>query len=141
MLSHVLCSISIAHPLPLFFCPINLGIIIVCNVEGQPEEQGGRDCPCHLENSPGQAHCKERIKVITVPPALPPPPMVPSAAARTKKKTKKATAPAAPAAASYNASTATPTPSTAPAMKKGKQPARRKPPSPSTFPRCRCGRR
>ncbi len=113
-----MCLISIAQPLPLFFCPIVLGIVIVCNAEGQPKEQGGHDCPCHLENSPGQLLHKGQIGVIIVPPALPP--MVPSAAARTKMKRKKAAAPAAPAAASNDALTAMPTPCTAPTTKKGK---------------------
>ncbi len=54
-----------------------------------------------------------------MPPALIP--IVPSAAARAKKKKKKAAAPAAPAAASNDALTVMPTPSTAPATKKGKQ--------------------
>ncbi len=66
-------SISIAHPLPLFFCPIILGIVIVCNAKGQPKEWDGCDFPCRLENSPEHSHRKERIKVIIVPPALSPP--------------------------------------------------------------------
>ncbi len=50
MLSHVLCSISIAHPIPLLFFPIIPGIFIVPNAKSQPEEQGGCDCPCRLKN-------------------------------------------------------------------------------------------
>jgi len=52
--------------------------------------------------------------------------VVPHAATRTKKKRKKATPVAAPAAATDNASTATPTPSTAPTMKKGKTTGKKK---------------
>jgi hypothetical protein len=53
-------------------------------------------------------------------------PPVPSAAARTKQKRKKATALAAPAATSNNTLAAPPTPSTAPAMKKGKTTGKKK---------------
>ncbi len=116
--SCVVLDLHCPPPLALFFCPIVLGIVIVCNAEGRPEEQVGHDCPCCLKNSPGQPHHEEQIKVIIVPPPLPP--MVPSAATRAKKKRKNAAAPAAPAAPSNNPSTATPTPSTTPATKKGK---------------------
>jgi hypothetical protein len=112
-------NLAAAHPLPLLFFPIVLDIVIVRNAEGQPKEQGGCDCPGHLKYSTGQQpHREEQIKVIIVPPALPP--MVPSATVRAKKKREKATALVAPAAASDNASTATLMPSTAPAKKKGK---------------------
>ncbi len=67
----------------------------------------------HIAESAG-----DKVKVIVVPPALPP--MVPSATARMTKKKKKAAALAAPAAASKDALTATPMPSTALATKKGK---------------------
>jgi hypothetical protein len=65
-----------------------------------------------------------KMEVIIVPPALPP--TVPSAAARTKKKWKKATAPTTPAAASGGASTAMPTRSTTPTMKKGTKTGKKK---------------
>ncbi len=133
-------DLAITHPLLLFFCPIVLDIVIVLhNAKCQPKEQGEHDCPQRLENSPGQPHHEEWNKIIIVPPALPP--MVPSATARSKKKRKKAPALVAPAAVSNNASTAMPTLSTAPTTKKGKQLARRKPLSLSTFAQCQCGQR
>ena len=61
-----------------------------------------------------------KIEVIIMPPAFTLIDAAPHATARTKKKRKKATPVAAPAAATNNASTATPTPSTAPTAKKGK---------------------
>jgi hypothetical protein len=72
------------HPFLLFFCPINLGIVIVRNAEGQPKEQGGCYHPHHLKKRPGQPHRKEWIEVIIVPPALPP--IVPSAPTRKKRR-------------------------------------------------------
>ncbi len=124
MSSHVLCSISIAHPLPLFFFPIVLGIVIVCNAKGQPKERGGYDCPRSLKNSPGQPHCKECLWII-VPLALPP--MVPPATARTKKKKRrKVTTLAASVAASNDALAATPMPSTPPTTKKGRTTSKKK---------------
>jgi hypothetical protein len=61
----------------------------------------------HIEESAG-----DKIKVIIVPPALPP--MVPSATAKMKKKRKKAAAPAVHVATSDQALTATPMMSTPP---------------------------
>jgi hypothetical protein len=49
-LRHVLCSISPAPAIPppphphLFCCLIVLSIVIVCNAEGRPEEQGRPRC-------------------------------------------------------------------------------------------------
>jgi hypothetical protein len=117
--SCVVLNLHRPHPLPLFFCLIVLGIIIVCNAKGQHKEQGGRDCSRRLKNSSGQPHSKEQINVIIMPPAFSP--IVPSTAARTKKKRKKATAPAALVATSNHALTVTPMPSTSPTRKKGKQ--------------------
>jgi hypothetical protein len=107
----VLCLIFIAHPLPLFFCPIVLGIVIVCNADGQPEEQGGgRTLPCLRSRGVGGWRGGEEVR----------------AHHRTNKKRKKAAAPAEPAAVTNNPSTATPMPSTAPAMKKDKTTGKKK---------------
>jgi hypothetical protein len=73
----------------------------------------------HIAESAGN-----RIKVIIVPPALPP--MVHLPSARRKKMRKKATALAAPAAAIGNALTATPMLSAAPATKKSKTTSKKK---------------
>jgi hypothetical protein len=67
-----------------------------------------------------------KIEVIIVPPALPLIDAVPPTVARTKKNRKNAAAPAAPAAAFVDNSTATPTSSPAPAMKKGKTTGKKK---------------
>jgi hypothetical protein len=68
----------------------------------------------------------DEIEVIIVPPALPPMDAVPPGAARIKKKRKEAAALAASGAASNNESTAAPTPSIAPATKKGKMTSKKK---------------
>ena len=48
--------VLIPPPPSLFFCPIVLSNVIVCNAEGRPEERGGHDCPHRLEQSSEQSY-------------------------------------------------------------------------------------
>jgi hypothetical protein len=63
---HNFCSISIAHPPPPSLLLPHRPWYYHC----LQFQQGGHNCPRHLENSPGQPHQEEWIKIIIVPPAL-----------------------------------------------------------------------
>ncbi len=138
----MLCWISIAHPLPLFFCPIFLGIVkelmtYLLNAEG-------RALPASIIGTASAApnvllllasHIAEssrnKIKVIIVPPALPL--MVPPAATSTKRRGRRLLLQLRqqlhPTTHQLQCQLRLPTPS----QRMARQPAGRKPPSPSTF--------
>ncbi len=78
-LCQVMCCAQSPSPPPLFFCPIVLGIVVVCNAKGQPKEWDGGRTPLHLcRGGWGDEGAGKRCKCIAAPPLHTQPAIVPT---------------------------------------------------------------